>query len=542
MNRFFKCALCFILTFAVLLPMCACEDDQPHPEDEIIEYILTEEPLSLDPQIASDYSSVMLIRNLFEGLVRESADGSIVGGNAESWDISDDGTKYTFHLNENTCWSDGSPVTADDFVFGFCRALDPETRSENAPDLYLIKNAASFAAGSSDADSLGIQAVDEKTLEISLEFPSDNLLSVLTLPVAMPCSRSFFETTKGKYGKEPELVITNGPFCIREPYGWDHNKYIYIRRSENYKAANTALPLGVNFTITQAPGDPIAAISSGSTDICEIYGNQLARAEESELNIETTCSTLWGICYNTDIKAFKNAKLRVSLLGSLNREELLANVPDSYVKTSQLISESVSFGGKDYRKTVGDFTLDKAQAPKQMYQKASEELEEKNIELKNGYTILCLDDETSSQIVTQLIEKWNEITGNYFNKESLSRSELEQRIKSGDYEIAIAPLNTSVDSPMEFLSSFRSSSAKNYISLNYPQYDEFIDNAMSASDVDDMIKSLGDAESYLVEYGYLYPLYYESRYFASAQNVSGAIFDTTNNAVDFTRVAKIREG
>ena len=85
MNRFFKCALCFILTFAVLLPMCACEDDQPHPEDEIIEYILTEEPLSLDPQIASDYSSVMLIRNLFEGLVRESADGSIVGGNAESF-------------------------------------------------------------------------------------------------------------------------------------------------------------------------------------------------------------------------------------------------------------------------------------------------------------------------------------------------------------------------------------------------------------------------------------------------------------------------
>ena len=533
--------ICIAAAVAMMLSMTACGDDEPHPEAQIIEFTLTSEPLTLDPQIASDYSSVMLVKNLFEGLVREDENGGFTGGIAESWDTSDDGTLYTFHLRSDTCWSNGEPVTSHDFVFGITRALDPETRSENAPDLYLIKNAQAFSTGKADRDSVGITAADDKTLEITLEYPSDNLLGALTLPVAMPCSEKFFSSSKGKYGKEPELLITNGPFCIRKNYGWDHNKYIYIRRSEDYKGTNPALPLGVNFTIGSAPADPVAAITSGQCDICEIYGNQLRRAEENELTIETTSNTLWGICYNTDIKAFKNAKLRVALFGSLDRGELLEEVPESYVKTSQLIADSVSFGGKRYRSEVGELTLDKAQDPSQMFKKAVEELEEKDIELKSSYNIIYLDDETSSSIVTQLIEKWNTVTNCYFNKEPLSRSELEQRINAGDYEIAIAPLNTAVDSPMEFLSAFKSSSSNNMINLNYPAYDEFIDKAMNSTDVETIIASLKNAESYLIEYGYLYPLYYESRYFASAQNVSGAVFDTTTDAIDFTRVAKITE-
>ena len=176
-----------------------------------------------------------------------------------------------------------------------------------------------------------------------------------------------------------------------------------------------------------------------------------------------------------------------------------------------------------------------------MYSKALGELADNEIELKKTYTIICLDDDASSKIVTKLIAGWNEITGSYFNKEALPRTELLARISSGDYEIAVAPLNTAVDSPMEFLSSFKSDSMSNAINLNYPAYDGFIDSALSADSVDKTITSLASAEEYLIEYGYLYPLYYESRYFASAQNVSGTIFDSTSDAIDFTCTAKIVE-
>ena len=344
-KKYIALALAAVTATSAAALFSGCESDTPHPENQIIEYKLTAEPLSLDPQIAEDSASVILIKNLFEGLVRENGEGELVSGAAKSWDISEDGTVYTFHL-EDTKWSDGTPVTADDFVFGITRALDPVTRSKNAPDLFLIKNAQQFAAGKASAEDVGIKALDDKTLEITLEYPTDNLLNVLTLPAAMPCSRAFFDTSKGKYGKEPELTITNGPFMIRENYGWDHNKYIYIRRSDDYACANAALPLGVNFTIGEAPADPIAALDSGECDVCEIYGNQLYRADEKGLSVETISNTLWGICYNTDIKAFKNAKLRVSLFGSLDRDELLSDVPESYVKTSQLIADKISFGSK----------------------------------------------------------------------------------------------------------------------------------------------------------------------------------------------------
>lgn len=539
MKNTLKRTASLLLICALFFTLFGCEKDEPHPENEIIEYTLASEPLSLDPQIAADYSSVLLITNLFEGLVREASDGSIKPGAARSWDVSENGEKYTFHLYEDTCWSNGDAVTADDFVFGIKRALDPVTRSDTAPELFIIKNGADYHKGA-DVE-LGVTAPDKNTVEITLEYPTDALLSVLTLPAAMPCQEKFFSDTHGKYGKEPELLITNGPFAIKKEYGWDHNKYIYIRRSENYNAANPALPLGVNFTIGSAPADRVAAITSKQTDLIEIFGSDLYRAEQSGLTVQTTANALWGVCFNTDIKAFKNAKLRVALLGSLDRKTLLDNVPESYVKTSQLIADKISFGGIPYRKTVGDVTLDKAQDPHQMFERAVSELSEKEIELKKTYTVICPDDDTSSAIVTKLLAQWNEVTGRYFNKEPLPRAELEQRILSGDYEIAAAPLNTSVDSPMEFFSSFRSDSSNNFIRLNYPKYDEFIDRAASSANAADMISSLNEAEKYLIEYGYLYPLYYESRYFASLSTFDGVTFCTKNMAIDFTEAKKIRE-
>ena len=533
--------ICLVMLTVCLIFQTACRDDAPHPENEIISFTLSDDPLTLDPQIADDYSSYMLIANLFEGLVRTDENGDIKSGIAESWEVSDDGLSYIFHLYKDTKWSNGKPVTADDFVFGLTRALTAETRAENATDLFLIKNASAYYNGEKSEDELGIKAIDEHTLQVELEYESNSLLIVLTEPVAMPCNEEFFSSTKGKYGKESDLVITNGPFEIRENYGWDHDKYIYIRRSDNYKAANPAIPLGVNFNFGAQPTDPINSILSEEVDLCEIYGNQLKKAEENNFNITTTTNTLWGICCNTDIMAFKNAKLRVSLLSSLDREKLLRDTPDSYVKTSQLIAASVLFAGKNYREHAGEFSLEQTDDPALMFGKAEEELKEKEIELKSSYTILCLDDETSSKIVTSIIESWNKTTSCYFNKQPLSRIDLEERIRNGDYEIAIAPLNTAVDSPMEFFSKFTTDSPDNYINLNYPKYNEFIEKALSENGTD-AIGALMSAEKYLINYGYLYPLYYESRYFATTDKVEGVVFSSTGDWIDFSGVKKLSEG
>lgn len=534
-KNFFPLLLCILL-----LSMTACSNETAAPQNEILSFYLNSDPITLDPQIVSDYSGTMLVTNLFEGLVRQDSDGNILPGMAESWEISDDGLTYTFKLIEKSCWSNGTEVTADDFVFGIKRSLMPETKSENAADLFAIKNASSVYSGDVPADQLGIKAVDKHTLTIQLEYETNALLQVLTTPAAMPCNEDFFESSKGKYGKDYDLIITNGPFKIRENYGWDHDKYIFIRRSDEYLGSNKAIPLGVNFTFASQPDSPVSSLASGDIDLCEIYGNQLDSAKENSLNIYTTSNTLWGICYNTDIKAFKNAKLRVSLLSSLDRENLLKNVPESYIKSDSLISDSVNFAGDNYRSAVGKVVLEPSDNSKNMFRKATEELAENEIELNSSYTIIYLDDSTSSDIVTSIIETWNETTGLYFNKEALSRNELESRINKGNYDIAIAPLNTAVDSPMEFFSKFVKNSPNNYINLTYSEYDSFIEQAIS-SEGRNSVSALAQAEKYLVEYGYLYPLFFENRYFATPSNVSGVIFSNTSDAIDFSQITKIAE-
>ncbi len=533
-----KALLLTILLIIIPTVLTACSEEEPDPTSEILSYYLSEDPAVLDPQIVTDEESVMLVTNLFEGLVRTDASGEIIPGMAESWDISDDGLTYTFHLISGSMWSNGDEVTAYDFEFGLTRALSPETQSESATDLFCIKNASLVNSGELEPEELGVSAADDYTLVIELEYETNSLLLALTKPAAMPCNEEFFDSTKGKYGKDYELIITNGPFMIRETYGWDHDSYIYIRRSDYYTGPNTAVPLGVNFTFADRPTDVVSAIVNGDIDLCEIYGSELDAAKENNLNITTVSNTLWGICFNTDIKAFKNTRLRVSLLSSLDRDELLSGVPSSYTVTDTLIGSDVFFAGKNYRDTVGDIVLEPTDDAYSMYATAKQELEENGIELDNTYTIIYLDDDTTSDMVTAMIQSFNELTGFYFNKEPMSRAELEEAMDSGDYQIAVAPLNTALDSPMEFFSRFTNDSATNYISLNYPTYDEFIETAQSESS-DAAIEALSQAESYLVEYGYLYPLYYESRYFATAENVTGVVLGTSGCTVDFTQMTKL---
>ena len=536
-----KIIICTVLSAVITLCGASCESGDTSPENEIITFILPADPLTLDPQIADDYSSNMLITNIFEGLVRKSTDNTIIPGIAKSWDITDEGMTYTFHLYENTKWSSGIPVTAADFRFGLLRALSPETRADDVSDLFVIENANAYYNGECTQDECGITVIDDNTLEIRLEYESNALLATLTEPVCMPCCEEFFNTTGGKYGKDSELIITNGPFQIREAYGWEQDKYIYIRRSENYQAANVSIPMGVNFDIVQqSVTDPVDAVVKKEADISEIYGYQLNKAKENDLSVTATANMLWGICYNTDIAAFKNAKLRVSLLGSLSRGDLLSNAPDTYVKANLLIGDNVMFAGQNYRECVGGIKLEQENKADIMFDKAAEELEEKGIELKSSYTIICPDDDATSVMVTSIIEEFNKTSSCYFNKQPLPRTELIQRINDRDYEIAIAPLNSSADSPMEFLSRFTSDSADNYIGLNYPTYNEFIQNALMYSG-ERSISFLGQAESYLINYGYLYPLYYEKRYFACKSNLSGAIFSDDGESIDFTGVVKTTE-
>ena len=180
--------------------------------------MLETEVQSLDPQVATDGTSFEVIADYTDGLMQMDADGAAVPAIAETYDISEDGKTYTFHLRDAK-WSNGEAVTAADFVFGWQRAVDPATASEYSymlSDIGQVVNAAEIIAGEKPVTDLGVTAVDDKTLEVQLNVPVSYFLSLMYFPTFYPVNEAFYNTCKDTFGTSPDTVLSNGAFKLTD--------------------------------------------------------------------------------------------------------------------------------------------------------------------------------------------------------------------------------------------------------------------------------------------------------------------------------------
>ena len=186
---------------------------------------------SLDPQFSTSWESQVVMLNLFEGLLLRQGNGELIPGAAESYQVSADGLTYTFQLRRDGVWNDGSlrngidptPVTAKDFVFSFHRIFDPEVPSPWAGDFQAIQNSQEVLSGELPKSQLGVRAVGDYTLIITLSEPSSILLEQLAGPGALPCNEEFFLSTWARYGQGIGQILGNGPFRLSS---WDQEALV----------------------------------------------------------------------------------------------------------------------------------------------------------------------------------------------------------------------------------------------------------------------------------------------------------------------------
>lgn len=527
-------AIILALTLAAMCASCGGSDADPTAEK--IYYNLSDEPTTLDPQIAEDESSKLLIMNLFEGLTRLDANDNPVPGAAASWEESDDEKTYTFHLRDGISWYDGTKVTAEDFLYGIQRTVDKNTGSPTAKTLFCIKNAEKINKGKLDMSKLGVTAPDEKTVVIELEYRNEELLKLLATPAAMPCSKAFFETTRGQYGREPEKLLSNGPFRIRELYGWEHGNYIYLRRNEHYKGKNTVIPFGVDFTIGKSYENIAVSIAANKLDAGPLAGKNFASAEENGLNITTFSDTVVALCLNLNSDLCRNKNIRMAFLTSFNRADVLAQLPEHAKEANDLIGDYALLDGEKYRELAGgEFYLRQNKKARSYMEKGLKELNLQNVPT---VSVLCSDEEEVQTVVTNLLQSWNDNMGYYFNKNPLSKGDLDYYVSSSQYDIAVVAIRSKGSTPSDFLASYGSTSDDNIINLKSGSYDKILADIQKnpgKESLDGYIK----LEKYLNEQAVLYPIYFESRYFVSAKNVTGIIFHEYNSGVDFIQATKI---
>ena len=213
-------AAALILSLLLLLGGCGSS------AGEIIRYDVPTGVSLLDPQFATDTTARMIISNTFEGLYRQRPDGEVVPRLAESSEVSDDGLVWTFRLRRDAVWNASSsrsafheaPVTAHDFAFALSRMFDPAAFSPFAGEFSSVKNASLILSGAAPQSSLGVRALDDYTLEITLVRQDSRLPELLSASYAMPCSREFFESTRARYGFDIGSLLCNGPFYL---YNWN---------------------------------------------------------------------------------------------------------------------------------------------------------------------------------------------------------------------------------------------------------------------------------------------------------------------------------
>ena len=531
----------------VMIVIPSCTKKISSPNEQTIYYRISDEPVTLDPQIANDASSRLVIMNIFEGLVKLDNKNEPIRGAADSWKMN--GMEYEFHIRDGAKWSDGSPLTANDFLYGFQRTFMPLTDSQTAKTLFCIKNSEKIKKGQLDMSYLGVYAENEHTLKIQLDYQDPQFLSLLATPPAMPCKKDFFESTAGQYGLEYDKIVSNGAFCISK-YGWEHEKYIRLSRNDNYKGENKVIPKGVNIDISDSPEDVCSAVANREIDCYPLDITELQKAKANKLNLTAFNDTVWGISFNMQNEVIAKPDIRRSLLQSLDRKYILRNLPEGCIPAEDIVPETARADNMTYRSLVGrGMGIEFSENAKEYFKNAVAALNYHEDEYYYWYydydevefpdiDILCTDEPSIQPVVNSIIETWNRLTGKYANKTPVSREELMDRISSGDYLIAISPLKPDGESPVDTLKLFMSGNESNTAGFSDESYDSLISDILQKPD-NTSINKMIQAERYLNDNGIFYPLYTESRYYVSAENVHGIVFHPYGAEADFSSAEKI---
>ena len=383
-----------VLTIAVAGSLFAGCGAKKVADVQKVSYNLGADPLTIDPGLNNSVEGGTVIENAFEGLVNIDKNEKVIPGVASTWDISKDGLTYTFHLRKDAKWSDGKGVTAKDFEFAWKRALDPKTASDYAYQLYYLKNGQGFnESASKDADKtpgiatatkdeVGVQAVDDYTLKVTLVSPTAYFLSLTAFPTYMPLRQDVVEKNPTDWATKVETYVSNGPFAIKD---WKQKATITFVKNTNYWNKSAIKLDTIVYYMLDQETSAQAAFTTGQVDINDLVpASQKPSLIKSKVAIKYPYLGTYYYCLNIGdkdkantaevTKALKNTDVRSALNLAIDRQSLVDNITKggenpatSFVPSGIVDDKGKNFKSKDYYTAKGDVDAAKALLTKAGY-------------------------------------------------------------------------------------------------------------------------------------------------------------------------------
>lgn len=525
-----------LLVFALCLGLVGCSNadsnknsnDESNKENNKVEagtpdseqYLntyLSSDPTSLDVSLRSDSYSSTIVLNVMEGLVRlVDKDGQyyMAPGDAQTWESNEEGTVWTFHLGDNK-WSDGEPVTAEQYVYSLQRSADPQTGCPNGWFLSPILNYDEISKGEKQPSELGVKAIDEKTLEITLSAPNPAFLEMCNGTVYYPQREDKVQEWGEKYGTEADKTVYNGPYVVDS---WVHNSKIVLKKNPNYWDAENVQLETVNLAIITDVSTIINAYKSGDLDLVGVstqeYLNEFKNDANSKYEYYTTQGLVFNF-YNTLDPIMKNAKIRKAFSLSIDQEDINEMCFGGLrVPTYGWVVPTISVGETNFREYAGDPIKE---------QKEALEAEGKTCKdlLLEGMAEEGLGDDTSKLDVTLSLagtDDWFRTFGEYLQqvyKEELgvdlkiNFSEwgiFSENLANGNYQMGYMSWGAYYNDPFDVLSVFYSEWDQASTGWANQEYDELVDKGSTEMDEQKRLEYYKQAEKLLLDDNVVLPL------------------------------------
>lgn len=518
----------FVVTMAVFFS--SCDKNQSSSKlsraKQSIKINIAQDPFSLDPRKARTLVDVNLVKLFNEGLVRADKNNQLSLALAESITPSNDKQTYTIKLKDAK-WSNGDSITSDDFIYTYQTSLTPLYPSDNAYQLFIIRNAKAVKEGRLPSSLLGLSKIDERTFTISLEQPIPYLNQLLAHPIFFPVNHRV-DKTNPQWAKDPKNYVNSGPFSLVE---WTHQDKIVAIKNENYwekdavklseismymVADDTGLSMHENQEIDWT-GSPLSTLPLDSIESLK---------KENKLETTPAIGTCW-LQANTEDRLLNNSRIRKALSYAIDRNVINEHIlSGAHIPATGIIPTSMKLCEHSFFAEANDVTAT------QLFE---EGLKEANL-TKEDFTSLSIKFMPairSRRLAEAIQQQWKKTLGIDISVTPVESKVLFDDIKMKNFQLTLSDWIGDFNDPVNFLEVFKSKNlATNKTNWESPNYMQAITNSFYANDINERNEHLRCAESIIMEDAPIMPIFHYQWIYAKNPKLKDVVL-TTEGHLDF---------
>ena len=495
----------------------------------VFNLVVPQEMPTADLSLATDTISFTALNNVYEGIYRLDKDSKPQpAGASELAEVSDDGLTYKVKLREDAKWSNGDPVTAADYVYGWQRTVDAATASEYAYLFAPVANAEDITAGKKDKSELGIKAVGDYELEITLTKPTPYFQYLLAFPSFFPQNQSVVEKNGDAYASASDKAVYNGPFTLEGFDGPGTDTEWSYKKNENYWDKDAVKLSEIKVSVVKESSTALNLFKDGQADDVILSG-ELAQQNANDpayTSVKEARTSYIELNQREKDSPFNNVNLRKAISYSINREALVKQVlGDGSVVSTGLIPADISKNpetNEDFAKEAGELvSYDKAKA-KEYWEKAKKELGIDSLE----FNLMASDDDASKKVIEYIQNSIQEnLEGIKVNPTPVPFSVRLDRSSSGDFDTVLGGWAADYSDPSSFTDLFTTGNSYNRGQWSNADYDKAVanSNTKDASDEQARWADLQEANKIMADDMGVIPVYQKAEGHLVNEKIKGIV-------------------